>query len=134
MPEQHEMFENREEQQHNGGGLEMSKTDLVHGGLKVAEGLELPLSVVTLTQAILAKKGSGKTYTAAVIAEEMLTSGLPVTIIDPTGAWWGIKSSADGESAGYPVVVFGGDHADVAITPESGEVVALSLVERRYSA
>lgn len=87
----------------------------------------VPLSLVTLTQAILAKKGSGKTYTAAVIAEEMLTSGLPVTIIDPTGAWWGIKSSADGECAGYPVVVFGGDHADVNIAPDSGEATVANI-------
>jgi hypothetical protein len=34
--------------------------------------------------------------------------------------WWGLRASADGSAAGYPVVVFGGKHADVPITAEMG--------------
>jgi hypothetical protein len=34
--------------------------------------------------------------------------------------WWGLRASADGSAAGYPVVVFGGRHADVPITTEMG--------------
>jgi hypothetical protein len=43
-----------------------------------------------------------------------------VAIVDPLGVWWGLRASADGRRAGYPVVVFGGRHADVKLTPEMG--------------
>jgi DNA helicase HerA-like ATPase len=84
-------------------------------GLHIADGLELPLDAVTETFAILAKRGSGKTYTASVMVEEFLGAGLPVCVVDPLGVWWGLRSSADGKSAGQPVVIFGGDHADVPL-------------------
>jgi DNA helicase HerA-like ATPase len=54
----------------------------------------LPLDVVTSTIAILARKGRGKTYTAAVLCEEFLDAGQIPVIIDPLGVWWGLKSSA----------------------------------------
>jgi uncharacterized protein len=38
--------------------------------------------------------------------------------------WWGIKLAADGKSAGYPVVIFGGEHADIPITEHAGAHVA----------
>src|SRR5262249_4811724 len=44
-------------------------------------------------------------------------------IVDPKGDWWGIKSSADGKSAGYEVVIFGGKHADVPLNEQSGKIV-----------
>ena len=43
-----------------------------------------------------------------------------MTIVDPLGVWWGLRASADGGEAGYPVVVFGGKHADVPLTAEIG--------------
>jgi hypothetical protein len=69
---------------------------------------------------ILGKTGSGKTYTAKVVVEGLLKAGKRVAIIDPTGAWWGLKSSADGKKAGYEIAVFGGDHADVPIAAGAG--------------
>jgi len=92
------------------------------------------LEFVTSTQAILARKRSGKSYTASVEAEELLTAGQQIAVIDPTGAWWGLKSSADGKEAGFPVVVFGGEHADVPLESTAGEVLAHTLVEQRFSA
>jgi DNA helicase HerA-like ATPase len=64
--------------------------------------------------------GSGKTFAAKGTLERPLAQGSRVCIVDPTGAWWGLKSSADGKSAGFPVVVFGGDHADVPIDDRAG--------------
>ena len=58
--------------------------------------------------AILGKTGSGKTYAAKGIVEGILSDGGRVCIIDPTGAWHGLRSSATGKSAGFPVVIFGG--------------------------
>lgn len=43
--------------------------------LRLADGFELPLEAVTVTFAILAKRGSGKTSTAVVLAEEMISAG-----------------------------------------------------------
>lgn len=102
--------------------------------LKISESFGLPLDFVTQTQAILAKKGAGKTNTAVVQTEELLKAHQQVVIVDPTGAWWGLKSSADGKSAGYPVVIFGGEHADVPLEETAGEIVAHAIIEQRFSA
>lgn len=103
-------------------------------GLRIGPTLELPESAVTETFAILAKRGSGKTYTAKVMVEEMLAAGLPVAVVDPLGVWWGLRSSADGKSAGYPVVIFGGDHADVPIEQTAGALIADVIVDERIPA
>jgi len=74
--------------------------------------------------AIIGKTGAGKTYTAKGFAEDLLSEGARFCVIDPTGVWWGLKSSADGESEGFAVVVFGGDHADVPLSEDDAETVA----------
>lgn len=102
--------------------------------LKISDTLSLPIGFVTQTQAILAKRGAGKSYTASVQAEEMLKANQQVVVIDPTGAWYGLRSSADGKGEGFPIVVMGGDHADVPLQPASGELVAQAIVENRFSA
>jgi DNA helicase HerA-like ATPase len=56
--------------------------------LNISDDLKLPLDFVTQTQAILAKKRVGKTYTAKVQAEELLKANQQIVAIDPTGAWW----------------------------------------------
>lgn len=103
-------------------------------GLSIGSGLTLPLEAVTETFVILAKRGSGKTYTAAVMAEEMLDNGLPVCVIDPIGVWWGLRSSADGKREGYPVVIFGGEHADVPLEGSAGQLIADVIVDERFPA
>jgi len=65
------------------------------------------------------------------MAEGIIKAGQPVCIIDPTGAWYGLKSSADGKSPGLPVYVFGGEHADIPLEPTAGEVLANFMVENR---
>lgn len=102
--------------------------------MKIAPGLSLPPDAATQTFAIMAIRGVGKTHTATVFAEELLKIGQPVCIYDPTGAWWGLKSSADGKRPGFPVVIFGGEHADVPLEETAGEVIARTIVERRVPA
>ena len=46
------------------------------GPLHIGEGFGLPLDFVTQSQAILAKKRVGKSYTASVQAEELLKGEL----------------------------------------------------------
>jgi len=103
-------------------------------GLTLGPGLVLPVEAVTETFAILAKRGAGKTYTAAVLVEEMMSAGLPVVIIDPVGVWWGLRSSADGTAEGLPVVIFGGDHADLPLAETAGELLADLVVDERVPA
>ena len=98
------------------------------------DGFTLPIELVTSTQAILAHKRSGKSYTASVQAEELLRHKQQIAAIDPTGAWWGLRSSAGGDGPGYPVVVFGGDHADAPLEPHAGRMLTTALVEHGFSA
>lgn len=74
--------------------------------------------------AVLGKTGSGKTYAAKGVVEGLLTDSVRVCIIDPTGAWCGLRSSATGKSAGFPVVIFGGTHADLPLGAAHGEALA----------
>jgi hypothetical protein len=78
--------------------------------------------------AIVGTAGSGKTYAAKGFVERLLESGARVAIVDPLGVWWGLRASADGSAPGYPVVVFGGRHADVPITVDTaaalGKIIA----------
>ncbi len=103
-------------------------------GLTLGPGLVLPVEAVTETFAILAKRGAGKTYTAAVLVEEMMAAGLPVVIVDPVGVWWGLRSSADRTAEGLPVVIFGGDHADLPLAETAGELLADLVVDERVPA
>ena len=99
--------------------------------IHIGPKLDLPAELVTQTVAILAKRGVGKTFTAAVMAEQMIGAGLPVAVVDPIGVWWGLRSSADGKRPGLPVIILGGDHADVPLEVAGGAVVADFLIDAR---
>jgi hypothetical protein len=101
--------------------------------LQIASDLQLPPEAVTQTFAILAKRGMGKTYTASVMVEEMLKAELQVIVIDPIGVWYGLRSSADGKAEGLPIIIAGGEHADVPITPEDGETLANLILDQTLS-
>lgn len=97
--------------------------------LKISNDISLPIDAATQTIAIVARKRVGKTYTASVIVEEFIHQGIPVVVLDPTGAWWGLRSSADGKKDGFPVVIIGGDHADVPLDEHAGKVIADLVVD-----
>lgn len=102
--------------------------------LHISDTLALPLDFITATQAILAIKRIGKTYTASVQAEELLKAGQQIVAVDITGAWWGLRSNAAGDGPGFPIVIFGGDHGDVVLEESAGEVIAEAIVTERFSA
>jgi uncharacterized protein len=97
--------------------------------LHLAKDLRLPVEAVTQTFAILAKRGAGKTYTAAVMVEELPNTGLQVVVVDPIGVWWGLRSSADGQHEGLPIVIMGGEHGDLPLEVGTGELIADVVVE-----
>src|SRR5712672_4300981 len=74
--------------------------------------------------AVLGKTRSGKSSVMRGLVEGLLDRELPVCIVDPKGDWWGIKLAKDGKRPGYPVVIFGGEHADVPINAHAGAHVA----------
>lgn len=98
-------------------------------GLKISAQLTLPVDFVTKTCGILAQRRKGKTYTASVMAEELVALQQPFVALDPTGAWWGLRSSADGKRAGLPVVIIGGRHGDVPVSRTDGKFVADLVVD-----
>jgi uncharacterized protein len=92
--------------------------------LSISKELSLPIESVTQTFAILAKRRVGKTYTASVMAEEFVKANLPFCVLDPTGAWWGLRSGKDGSAkGGLPIYVIGGQHG-IALEPTAGKVIA----------
>jgi DNA helicase HerA-like ATPase len=104
-----------------------------HATLQISNDLQLPAEAVTETFAILAKRGAGKTYTAAVMVEELLQAGLQVVVVDPVGVWWGLRSSADGQQEGLPIVIIGGEHGDVPHEVGAGEIIADLVVDEGLS-
>lgn len=74
--------------------------------------------------AVLGKTRSGKSSVMRGLVEGLLERAQPVCIVDPKGDWWGIKLARDGKRAGFPVVIFGGEHADVPINEHAGAHVA----------
>lgn len=102
--------------------------------LRVSDSLSLPLDLVVQKSALLARSGAGKTNTAVVIAEELLVAGQQVVILDPPGAWWGLRSSADGAAAGFPIVVLGGIHGDLPLEATAGALIADLVVDQGISA
>lgn len=98
--------------------------------MKLAPKFDLPDDVASQAVAILGVRGSGKTNTAVCLVEELHGVSWPFAVIDPTNVWWGLKSSADGKSEGLAgVVVFGGEHGDLPLEREHGELLADFVVD-----
>lgn len=86
--------------------------------------LPIPANALAQHTIVLGKTGAGKSSVLRLLVEDQLRKQQPVCIVDPKGDWWGLKSSASGKSAGFPVVIFGGEHSDVPINAMAGAQVA----------
>jgi len=95
--------------------------------------IHLPLTAATKTFAILAKRGAGKSYTGAVLAEEFHKHNIPFVVFDPIDVWWGLRLAHNGKDKGLPVVVFGLEHADIPLTREMGRDIAQAIVQEHVS-
>ncbi len=95
--------------------------------------IQIPINACTKTFAILAKRGAGKTYTGAVMAEEFFKVNIPFIVFDPIDVWWGLRLDKNGKDKGLPVVVFGKEHADIQLDRGMGKQIAQSIVKENIS-
>lgn len=95
--------------------------------------VEVPINAATKTFAVLAKRGAGKTYTGAVMAEEFAKNNIPFVVIDPIDVWWGLRVAANGKDKGLPVVVFGVQHEDILLDRDMGRKIAQAIVRENIS-
>lgn len=102
--------------------------------LNISPTVQLPEDAITQKSAFLGRSGSGKTYAAGKMVEEMLDLHAQVVILDPVGVWNGLRTSADGKAKGYSIPVFGGEHADLPLPHTSGSILANLIVEKGISA
>ncbi len=77
------------------------KRDGAYIGYLQDTNIKVKLDINSLVQkhcCILAKTGSGKSYTAGVIVEELIERGVPLFIIDPHGEYSSLKYPNDDEN------------------------------------
>lgn len=96
--------------------------------MSAAEDTKLAELLSTHT-AIVGTSGSGKTVTAKGHVEDLLADPRHVCVIDPTGAWWGLRSNAAGDGPGFDIPIFGGSHGDVPITVDQGEAIGAIIAD-----
>jgi len=95
--------------------------------LEISSTLSLPIDGVTQKLAMLGRTGSGKSYAATKLAEEMLDAGAQIIALDPVGIWYGLRTA-------YSIPVFGGLHGDIPLEVGGGALIADLIVDRRISA
>lgn len=69
--------------------------------MNIAPNIELPDAALIHHVAIVGATGSGKTYTAKGVVEKLLDMRRRVVILDPTGAWWGLRLKSDGVTPAF---------------------------------
>jgi protein-arginine kinase activator protein McsA len=86
------------------------------------------VTYATQGNAVLGIRGTGKTYTATWIAEQMLKSGIPWIAFDPIGVWRYLK--VPGKGKGSKVVVAGGEGQDLPLTEETAPEIVRSAMQQ----
>jgi hypothetical protein len=99
--------------------------------LKISLDHALPLKFLSLRKVVFGGSGSGKTSFGRVLFEEATAAGVLCGAIDLKGDFWGLKSTADGQGDGIPIVIFGGEHQDVPLDENGGASLAEIVVELR---
>jgi uncharacterized protein len=93
----------------------------------------VPDEIWTQHVAILAKTGRGKTVVAKGGAGRLMKQRLRCGVVDPTAAWWGMRLKADGNAKAFDMVIFGGDHGDIPISPLQGEKIGALVAGADWS-
>jgi hypothetical protein len=72
----------------------------------------------TQANGILGIRGSGKTFSATYIAEQLLEWGCPLCVIDPSGTWKNLKIPNGENGKGYNIVTIGNEDSDIFINDD----------------
>lgn len=81
--------------------------------------------------AVLGIRGSGKTYSATWLAEQLHEQGIPFIAFDPIGVWRFLK--VPGKGRGYPVVVAHPTTGDVTLTPATAPEIVRAAMKANVS-
>lgn len=100
---------------------------MIHLGLKKFD----PVELASQGNAVLGIRDSGKSYTATWLAEQLFAAGIPFVAIDPIGIWKYLRVS--GKGPGIPVVVAGGEHGDLPLTPQSAPAIVRAAMREGVS-
>jgi hypothetical protein len=77
--------------------------------VNIAKNVNLPAqTVMTGRGCIIGQSGSGKSYLAGVIAEELCKLKLPFCIVDPEGEYYPLRSA-------FQVLIAGGENGDIGL-------------------
>lgn len=101
--------------------------------INLGADFSLPVDAVTQKIAQMGRTGSGKTFAAMKLVEELLYMGAQVVILDPVGVWYGLRLGKDGKSPGIAIPVIGGLHGDIPLESSSGALIADIVVDRDVS-
>lgn len=96
--------------------------------------LNMPMDAATQKFAFLGRTGTGKSYAASKLAEQLLLNRAQIVALDPVGIWYGLRIGADGKSPGIAIPVFGGLHSDVPLESTAGALIADLIIDRGISA
>ena len=101
--------------------------------IHISSQLSLPIDAVTQKFGILGRTGSGKSYAATKLCEEMLDAKAQIVALDPVGVWWGLRVLKAGGEA-YKIPILGGLHGDIPLEPGAGALIADLIVDKAISA
>jgi hypothetical protein len=89
-----------------------------------------PIPEAALSQHILivGMVGAGKTFTAKGVVERLIRDGRRTCIVDVIGVWYGLRLGCDG-GGGLPLLILGGEHADIEVTEDMGTAVATLIAD-----
>lgn len=101
--------------------------------LQLSPNFKLPaIDYAGQGNAILGIRDSGKTYTAMKAAEQLLDAGIPIIVFDPVGVWKNLKIGV-GKHKGYPIVVAGGEGADIRLTTDNAVDIVRAAMKANIS-
>lgn len=101
--------------------------------IDIGPDLRLPLTLARERKAILGMSGSGKTNLLFLLFELYAKAGIHVGLIDPMAIAWGLAFSATGKANDLPVVILGGDKADLPVVAGRARELADVVLERRIN-
>lgn len=87
----------------------------------------IPFAALDGKVGVMGVTGSGKTFTAIGLTEQLLEAGRQTIIIDPTGVYNGLRTA-------FPIPIFGGKFGDIPISDADGAAIARLIIDQNLSA